>query len=210
MRGFVRMLVFIGFAIACSDIVFAQQTMDAQIASLIDQIKKKANLKLDSTTTQVAIDTETYELRHLSDPALIAAVDEDGANALAAKQLSNAKSPFSNPQFTFSKQVIEATLEYKSNVSVPVAGPVDVDAELRAQLSPTVAFASDSPNAEFMVRSRGREARCLLSETVAQRQALERDRERDGGGPGVGFADSGPGFAQPRRVSHSHDCAGKN
>ena len=152
MRGFVRMLVFIGFAIACSDIAFAQQTMDAQIASLIDQIKKKANLKLDPTTTQVAIDTETYELRHLSDPALIAAVDEDGANALVAKQLANAKSPFSNPRFTFSKQVIEATLDYKSNVSVPVAGPVDVDAELRAQLSPTVAFANDSPNAEFKVR----------------------------------------------------------
>ena len=209
MRGFVRKLIVFGFAIACSDIAFAQKTMDAQIASLIDQIKKKADLKLDPTTTQAAIDAETYELRRLSDPALIAAVDENGANALVAKQFSNAKSPFSNPRFTFSKQVIDATLVYKSNVSVPVAGPLDVEAELRAQLSPTVAFASDSPNAEFRVQVAV--AKLDVSSLKLSRNGKPLNALENGMVEALAsVAHSGPGFAQPRRVSHSHDCAGQN
>jgi hypothetical protein len=152
MRCLVWMSVLLGFASVCTESAFAQQTMDAQIASLIAQIKKKASLKLDPTTSQAAIDSEAYELKRLSDPALIASVSEDGANALAAQQLGKAKSVFSNPRFTFSHQAVEARLDYKGTVSVPVAGALDVDAELHAQLTPTVAFASADPNAEFRVQ----------------------------------------------------------
>lgn len=152
MRGFLRILVLFAFVAGCTESSFAQQNVDGQIASLIDLIKKKAGLKLDPTTPQAAIDAEAEELKRLSDPALVASLSEDGANALAAQQLSKAQGGFSNLRFTFSGQAVGATLDYKGSVSVPAAGPLDVNAELHAQLMPDVELASDRPNAEFRVR----------------------------------------------------------
>jgi len=152
MRGFFRLLVLCVFVAACTESAVAQQRLDAQITSLIEQIKKKASLKFDSAPAQSTIDTEAYELQHLSDAALVASVSEDGANALAAQQLAKAGTGFSNLRFVFSGQSVGATLEYKGSVSVPAAAPVDVSAQFHAQLTPAVELVTDHPTAEFRVR----------------------------------------------------------
>jgi hypothetical protein len=152
MLGFSRLLVLCVFVAASAQTPHAQQSLEPNIASLIHQIKQKGELKLDPTTPQSAIDTEAYELQRLSDVALVASISEDGANALAARQLVKRGNGFSNVRFAFAGQSIGATLDYKGTISVPGSAPVDATAELHAQLTPAVEFATDHATAEFKVR----------------------------------------------------------
>jgi hypothetical protein len=152
MRGFFWLLVVCAFMAAFAEGAAAQQGLDAQIASLIDQIKNRGSLKFDPTTPQSAIDTEAYQLQRLSNAALVTAISDEGANALAAQQLAKGGNGFSNIRFAFSGQSIGATLDYKGSISVPASGQVDAAAELHAQLTPAVELATDRPTAEFKVR----------------------------------------------------------
>jgi hypothetical protein len=128
------------------------QKLDDQIKSLIDQVKKKANLRFDPTTPQAAIDAAAYELQRLSNPSIAVSITQDGANALAAEQLNKDGSKFSNLRFSFSGQSADATMDFVGSLSVPVVGAVDVSAQLHAQLAPAVELAIDQPVAEFKIR----------------------------------------------------------
>jgi hypothetical protein len=129
-----------------------EQKLDDQTKALIERVKGNANLKFDSTTPQLAIDTAAYELQRLASLTIAASVAEDGADALAAQQLSKEASQFSNLRFRFWGQSVSATIDYSGSVSVPSAGAVDVSAQLHAQLAAAVELATDQSTAQFRVR----------------------------------------------------------
>ena len=56
MQYFFRLLVLGVFVTMHSASALAEQKLDEQIKTLIEQIKKKANLKFDATTPQSAIE----------------------------------------------------------------------------------------------------------------------------------------------------------
>jgi hypothetical protein len=129
----------------------AQQNLDEQVKALIEQIKRKANLKFDATTPQLAVDTEARQLQRLFKPTIAVSIAEDGADVLADQQL-NKDANFSNLRFTFSGQLAGASLDYAASMPVPALGAVDVSARLRAQLAPAVELATDHATAEFRTR----------------------------------------------------------
>ena len=88
MRRFFQLLA-LGVSLAIIPISVAAQPLDDQVKSLIDQAKKKANLKFDPTTPQAGIDATAYELQRLSKPSLAVSITQNGANTIAAEQLKD-------------------------------------------------------------------------------------------------------------------------
>ena len=152
MKRLARLLAMSVFVVACLPNAQAQPKLDDQAKSLIEQIRKKANLKLSPITQQSAIDSAAAELQRISRPTISASIAEGGANALAAQQLKKDGSKFSTPRFTFAGQSASVTMDYVGSISVPVAGAADVGAQLHAQLATAVELAADQPAAEFRIR----------------------------------------------------------
>src|ERR1051325_6158141 len=152
MKRLARLLAMSVFVVAFLPNAQAQPKLDDQAKSLIEQIRKKANLKLSPITQQSAIDSAAAELQRISRPTISASIAEGGANALAAQQLKKDGSKFSTPRFTFAGQSASVTMDYVGSISVPVAGAADVGAQLHAQLATAVELAADQPAAEFRIR----------------------------------------------------------
>jgi hypothetical protein len=151
MRRFFQLLA-LGVSLAIIPISVAAQPLDDQVKSLIDQAKKKANLKFDPTTPQAGIDATAYELQRLSKPSLAVSITQNGANTIAAEQLKKEGSKFSNLRFSFAGQAASATVDFTGNLTVTGLGVVDTGAQLRAQLTPAIELTTDQPVAEFRIR----------------------------------------------------------
>jgi hypothetical protein len=152
MRSLIRFLILV-LCILGPAKAFAQQKADQQITALIEQLKKKANLKLDPTTTQSAIDTSAYELTRLSKPTMAVSVSQEGLDALAARELAKPGGNFSHLRFIFSAQTAQATVDYAGIIAIPTLGDVDVNAELHAQLAVSAELVTDRPTADFKIRT---------------------------------------------------------
>lgn len=130
--------------------VFSQSTLPGDLTKVLDEIKQKASLKLAPTTEQSAIAAANQEFKRLSSVSVAASIDERAATILIAQQLK-ADAKFSNPRFTFAKQAVDGTIRYSGTVSLPVAGPVDLTADLHARVATAVKVDTTKERAEFQI-----------------------------------------------------------
>jgi hypothetical protein len=151
-EGSMRPIILTILCTLCASPTFAQtqQTANEQVSSILEQIKKKATLKLSTTTVQNSIDAADYEAKRLATVTVAASIDEAAANAIIGDQLNKDKT-FHNPKFKFAGQTVDGTIEYSGSLSIPVIGPLKVNAVLHAALATAVDLVVSAPTDEFKV-----------------------------------------------------------
>lgn len=142
------LITAVTFLNACNVYAQAKPSANDQVAAVLDQIKKHASLKLSPTTVQSAIDDADYETQKISKVSVAASIDETGTNAIIADQLKK-DGQFKNPQFKFSGQSVDGTIDYAGSLAVPVVGTLNITAQLHAQLATANEIVTSGPTQEF-------------------------------------------------------------